>query len=73
MADRIYVLKEGEVVPSRTHDEPMAAAGYSGLFGLLAAATRSSRALATLDVDRPGRRPPTELRPPAKVIEPSDW
>ena len=35
MADRIYVLKEGEVVPSRTYDEPMAVAGYSELFGLL--------------------------------------
>jgi len=38
MADRIYVLKDGEVVQSGTHDELMAAGGlYAELFGLQAA------------------------------------
>ena len=38
MADRIYVLREGEVVESGAHDELVAAGGlYAELFSLQAA------------------------------------
>ena len=44
MADRIYVLSDGEVVQSGTHDELMAAGGlYAELFGLQAASYGQSQ------------------------------